>query len=76
MPDIHPSSIQLEPAMKSTLGFWFIPVMMLTVGLIVSGYRLASRQAALNVTEDVPMPRPINTTRQSNAMTHGNGGII
>src|SRR3954453_9361994 len=26
MPDIHPSHIQLAPAMRLTLGFWFIPV--------------------------------------------------
>jgi heme exporter protein C len=34
MPDIHPGSITLEPAMQRTLLFWFAPVLMLTVGMI------------------------------------------
>lgn len=76
MPDIHPSSITLEPAMKQTLGFWFIPVIMLTIGLVVSGFRLASRQAALNVVRDLPMPESsVNGQMQTQHITQGNGGI-
>lgn len=75
MPDIHPKAITLEPAMKQTLGFWFIPVIMITLGLIVSGYRLASRQAALNVTRDLPMPNPVGTSRRPQTHASGNGGI-
>jgi len=40
MPDIHPSSIELAPEMKLTLGLWFIPVVLTTAGLIVAKYRL------------------------------------
>lgn len=46
--DMHPASISLDPDMKRTLLFWFLPVIMLAAGLIVSGYRLAARQAALS----------------------------
>ncbi|MFA7238270.1 MAG: hypothetical protein WC058_15530, partial [Phycisphaeraceae bacterium] len=45
--DMHPASISLDPDMKRTLLFWFLPVILLAAGLIVSGYRLAARQAAL-----------------------------
>lgn len=46
IPDIHPSSIALDPAMKLTLMFWFVPVTLLAVGMVLSGYRLHRRQAA------------------------------
>jgi heme exporter protein C len=36
MPDVHPTSIQLAWPMKLTLLAWFVPVIMLTVGLIVA----------------------------------------
>lgn len=56
MPDIHPASIQLDPAMKYTLALWFLPVILMAVGLIVADYRLAVRQAALNVPREIPFP--------------------
>ena len=40
MPDIHPSSIQLASPMKLTLGLWFIPMTLASLGLIVAGFRL------------------------------------
>jgi heme exporter protein C len=40
MPDIHPSSITLAPEMKLTLGLFFVPVALLTAGLIVLRYLL------------------------------------
>jgi heme exporter protein C len=40
MPDIHPSSIELAPAMRLTLFVWFVPVMLLAAGLIVMKYEL------------------------------------
>ncbi len=43
MPDIHPRSIQLAPAMHWTLLYWFIPVIMLSAGLIHAGYRIQRR---------------------------------
>jgi heme exporter protein C len=39
MPDIHPVSVQLAPAMKLTLFAWFVPVLMLGAGLIAILYR-------------------------------------
>jgi len=41
MPDIHPTSISLAPEMKLTLLAWFVPVILLTVGLIVARYQLS-----------------------------------
>lgn len=39
MPDIHPSSISLEPPMRLTLLVWFVGVGLLTAGVIASEYR-------------------------------------
>jgi heme exporter protein C len=47
MPDIHPSSIELEPAMKLTLLVWSFPVPMLMGGLIMMRYKLNRRVRAL-----------------------------
>ncbi len=46
MPDIHPTSITMTSAMKLTLAAWFVPVTLLTVGLIVAMFRSSSRQWA------------------------------
>jgi heme exporter protein C len=43
MPDIHPISIEMAPAMKLTLLCWFVPVTMLAFGLIVERCRLNTR---------------------------------
>jgi heme exporter protein C len=40
LPDIHPSSIKLEPAMQHTLLVWFAAITLLTGGLIGARYRL------------------------------------
>ncbi|MHC5023742.1 MAG: cytochrome c biogenesis protein [Planctomycetota bacterium] len=48
MPDIHPSSIRLEPSMKMTLMVWFVPVTLLLIGLIHARYRLNRRVRALD----------------------------
>jgi heme exporter protein C len=40
MPDIHPTSIALAPVMKLTLALWFVPVILLSAGLIVARYSL------------------------------------
>ena len=39
MPDIHPTSVAMEPEMKLTLALCFIPVLMLAAGLVVSSYK-------------------------------------
>ena len=46
LPDIHPSSIGLAPAMKLTLALCFIPIVLLAAGLLVTRYRLARLQRA------------------------------
>jgi heme exporter protein C len=43
MPDIHPGSIQLAPAMKLTLCVWFVPVTMLSLGLTAGRFALLRR---------------------------------
>ncbi len=40
MPDIHPVSVSLAPAMRWTLIAWFVPITMITFGLIVVRYNL------------------------------------
>jgi heme exporter protein C len=44
MPDVHPASIELAPAMKLTLLVWFAPVLMLTGGLIAAKTSLNRRE--------------------------------
>ncbi|MCP3902434.1 MAG: cytochrome c biogenesis protein CcsA [Planctomycetes bacterium] len=46
MPDIHPTSIELAPAMKLTLMAWFVPVTLLMAGLVTVRYKLNRRQRA------------------------------
>ena len=42
-PAIHPVSIEMAPSMKLTLAAWFVPVALLSTGLIVEQYRLNRR---------------------------------
>jgi heme exporter protein C len=44
MPDIHPTSIELAPAMRWTLLVWFVPVLLLAMGLIAARYELNGRE--------------------------------
>lgn len=48
LPDIHPSSVELEPAMKLTLIAWFVPISMLCLGLILARFTLSTMRASLN----------------------------
>ena len=43
MPDIHPGSVTLAPAMRLTLGIWFIPVTLLAAGLVSMRFGLNRR---------------------------------
>ena len=43
LPDIHPASIALAPAMKLTLLVWFLPITLLAMGLMRAGYVLNRR---------------------------------
>lgn len=40
LPDIHPASIALAPAMKLTVLVWFLPITLLALGLLRAGYLL------------------------------------
>lgn len=45
MPDIHPGSIELAPAMKLTLVAWLVPVTLLAAGLITVRFALNRRES-------------------------------
>ena len=69
MPDMHPSSITLEPAMKHTLLAWFVPVTIMMILLIRSNYLL---NAALRLRGLVE--RPVGGARGAVAPT-SRGGV-
>jgi heme exporter protein C len=59
MPDIHPSSIALEPAMRHTLLAGFIPVTLLMAGLLAARFSLNRRQRELQEHELAPAAPPV-----------------
>jgi heme exporter protein C len=61
MADIHPVNVQLAPEMRLTLLAWFVPVLMLAAGLVVTRYSLNQRQRLLRNTARParPAPRPM-----------------
>lgn len=59
MPDIHPTSISLISPMKLTLGIWFIPVMLLTAGLIVFRFRLNAAQRSIADSDPMEEAAPV-----------------
>jgi heme exporter protein C len=58
MPDIHPVSVELAPPMKLTLIAWFIPVLLISAGLIVTKFRLEQRLAAAESANDEAVTAP------------------
>lgn len=60
MPDIHPTSISLAPEMKLTLLVWFVPVILLTAGLIVVRYQLNRSQRKDQPTVEPALPGKFN----------------
>lgn len=48
MPDIHPVTVEMSGPMKLTLAVWFVPVTMLTAGLIVAAFR-RSRSSGVGI---------------------------
>lgn len=52
MPDIHPASVALAPAMKITLAVWFIPVTLLCAGLIWTWFQLNRRMTSASQRKD------------------------
>ncbi|WP_428938353.1 cytochrome c biogenesis protein [Fontivita pretiosa] len=47
MVDIHPTSITLATPMKLTLAVWFVPIVLLSAGLIMARFRLNQYQRTL-----------------------------
>ncbi len=65
--DVHPTEVVLAPSMRLTLGLWFLPVTLLTVGLIIVRRRALALQsqtrAVLAAAEnDGPVPATIHPT--------------
>jgi heme exporter protein C len=60
MPDIHPASIELAPAMRLTLLAWFVPTVLLTACLILARFRLNTqeREAAVLALESATQNSP------------------
>jgi len=58
MPDIHPSSIQLVSSMKLTVGLWFVPVTLASIGMISAGFVLQKslREAGRRVPDSISHP--------------------
>lgn len=62
MPDIHPTSVDMTTEMKLTLAAWFVPVVLLTVGLVAAArnahrrQRQRDRQAVEDTSWTVPQP--------------------
>lgn len=68
MPDIHPSSIALEPAMKVTLLAWFVPVTMLMAGMVHQQFSINHRLRSLEQPGAMPVPNSA-TARSVGEMT-------
>ena len=56
MPDIHPVSVELAPAMKLTLLVWFVPVLMALGGAIIGLYARQQRLDRSTSIDDVIAP--------------------
>lgn len=54
--DIHPASIALDPKMQATLMVWFLPITLLTIGLIAARYRLNRGIRALDQHDEDAAP--------------------
>jgi heme exporter protein C len=54
MPDIHPSAVELAPAMRLTLAIWFPPVVLLTAGLIYGKFTINRAHRLEATTDDEP----------------------
>jgi heme exporter protein C len=60
MPDIHPISVQLAPAMKLTLAVWFVPVVITLCGAIIGLYGRQERlDRAVRHDETIRHPVPM-----------------
>ncbi|MBL4809690.1 MAG: cytochrome c biogenesis protein CcsA [Phycisphaerales bacterium] len=68
IPDIHPSSVELDPTMQITLLIWFLAIPLMTAGLIAAGCSLNTRERAMletSATNTQSQQEPINTNTGS-----------
>src|SRR4029453_3815950 len=77
IPEIHPAAIGLEPAMKLTLAAWFVPVTLITAGLIATKFSLnrRARAQALAVDDIRPAPAKPAGLAPARARVRVTGGI-
>jgi hypothetical protein len=61
LPDIHPGSVQLEPAMKLTLAASFVPVTLLAAGLVFTRFVLNRTDSVAANSAPANPPRDIRT---------------
>ena len=47
MPDSHSAAVSMAGPLRLTLFVWFVPITMITIGLIVARYRLSRRERTL-----------------------------
>jgi heme exporter protein C len=60
MPDIHPTSVELAPAMRWTVAAWFVPVTMMAIGLVAARFALNRKQDATRQAQNA-QTSPANT---------------
>ncbi len=58
LPDIHPGSVSLAPEMRLTLAAWFVPVLMLTAGLIATRYAIETQTDAQTPVDEAAAAAP------------------
>lgn len=59
LPDIHPGSIALAPSMKLTLALSFIPITLLSAGLVAAQFRLNRIRRARAALQDADRSFPV-----------------
>ncbi len=63
MPDSQSAAVSMAGPLRLTLFIWFVPVTMITIGLIVARYRLSRRERLLVAA--TPMSGPVTTPTQA-----------
>jgi len=58
MPDIHPQSIALEPAMRTTLLIWFLPITLLTLACLWTQFEVNRAERELAQPDDAYAEAP------------------
>jgi heme exporter protein C len=78
MPDIHPASVALDPAMQKTLMVWFVPITLLCAGLVVAKFTLNRRLRRAEIQrrrQELPEPASASQSAQSSFKAPVGGAI-